>query len=397
MPREFILAAACSIWPRSEKRNAAVAHAAHAPIDWERFLRVVHRHRIVGLAHDALKHAQLSVPTSIAQSLSAAAAEQMHQNLLFAAEIVRLQRAFESAGVTLTFFKGIPTAIDVYGDLAIRHSKDIDLLVARSSLPESEKILAGAGYRRNEPPADLDTARVKTLIAMGKDFVFVRSDNGSIEVELHWRLFNNANFMDGIGDPAAREFAELNGIRLRALGGDAQFAYLCAHGAAFAWCRLKWLADIAALLAREEPSGIARLYEAAATLGAARPAAQAILLCARLLGSDVPGELIRNLRANSSVRKLERLALAAMLQGSAEAEPYDVPGGMKPIAKSLWMLGGTPRYLWGEVNSRWISWDDVVEVPLPAQLQFLYPVLRIPRWLMRRWAPIGPRSAPPVA
>ena len=35
------------------------------------------------------------------------------------------------------------------------------------------------------------------------------------------------------------------------LGADDLFAYLCAHGAYHAWFRLKWLADIGALLAAE--------------------------------------------------------------------------------------------------------------------------------------------------
>jgi hypothetical protein len=403
LSREFLLAAACSIWPNSEKRSTAIAQAAAATIDWGRFARIVRRHRIVGLAQDGLKRAGQSVPAETAQFLATATAEQLRLNLLFAAETVRLQQAFERNSMAVTFFKGIPTAIDIYGELGLRHSKDLDLLVSPSLMPASEAILFAAGYRRTAPPPDLDPARLHTLTTMGKDFVYARNDNPSVEVELHWRLFNNAKFMDKVGEPATRVFPDLSNVRLRVLSGDSQFAYLCAHGAAFAWCRLKWLADIGGLLAREKPEGVVRLYEAAAGLGAARPAAQAILLCQRLLGTDVPGELLEQLRANAAVRKLERLALNAMLQGGAEAEPYDLPGGMAPIAKSLWMLGGTPRYLWGELNSRWISWDDVIEVPLPPRLQFLYPLLRLPRWLMRR-SPLRrrlfgarPDAVPPIA
>jgi hypothetical protein len=217
----------------------------------------------------------------------------------------------------------------------------------------------------------------------GKDFVYVRSNDQSLEVELHWRLFNNKNFLPGMPSRSAlRQFPQLDNVTLRTFIDDDLFAYLCAHGAAFAWCRLKWLADVGALLARTPD--IELLFRSAAARGAARPAAQAILLCNRILGLQVHEGLLTAFRKNGAVRLLERLALRAMTQGGAEIEPYDVPGGMRPVALSLWLLDGSASYLWGEINSRWISFDDVVNVPLPPRFQFLYPILRVPLWIRRQ-------------
>lgn len=387
LKQEFLLAAACSRWPPSDSRNAAIELAAAAPIDWNRFVRVATRQRVMGLVHDGLKRARVAVPAPVARAIAEAASAQQRQNLQFAGEVVRIHRAFDERNVDVTFFKGVPAAIDVYDNIAIRHSKDLDILVSRHQVARAESILETLGYRRIAPPAAMSAARVRTLVSMGKDFVYAHKGNPSLEIELHWRLFNNAEFLSALANAGSRRsFPALDNVCLKTFSGDDQFAYLCAHGAAFAWCRLKWLADIGALLAREEPGSLRRLYESAVRRGVARPAAQAILLCKRLLGTQVPEDLVEVLQRDRVVRRLEELAMTAMTQGGAESEPYDLPSGMKPINRSLWLMSGSLRYFWGEVNSRWISWDDVVTVPLPRGLQFLYPILRMPLWVWRRAA-----------
>jgi hypothetical protein len=393
LTQEFLLVAACSIWPPSERRNAAIEQAAIPALEWDRVIRVAARQRVIGLVHDGLNRARVAAPDAIKQAVSSAARAQLQMNLLFAAEVVRLHRAFETSKVHATFFKGIPAAIDIYGDIGIRHTKDLDILVSPDQISAASAILGASGYNRVDPPPSVEGARVRTLIRTGKDFIFVRKDDPSLEVELHWRLFNNAKFMEGLPHAADfRRYPALDGINLRTFVGDDLFAYLCAHGAVFAWARLKWLADIGALLARD-PMRIEHLYRAAARRGAGRPAAQALLLCKRLLGSDVPEDLADEVSADPAVQRLYGLAITAMTRGGAEIEPYDLSGGLRPMARSPWLVGETPRFLWGEINTHWISWNDVINIPLPGALQFLYPILRVPIWLWRRMVKRKARAA----
>ena len=71
---EFRLAAACAMWPPSDRRTEAIRAAAAGPLDWPRFLRVARRHRVVGLVHDGLTRAQPDVPPEIAREIGAQAA-----------------------------------------------------------------------------------------------------------------------------------------------------------------------------------------------------------------------------------------------------------------------------------------------------------------------------------
>jgi hypothetical protein len=385
LTNEFLLAAACAVWPPSPSRHKAIEGAASMSIDWSQFLHVAHRHRVVGLVRDGLKRANVAVPPAAWESISAAAADQLRQNLLFAAELVRLSRAFRERGVPVAIVKGIPTALDVYGNLQLRHLGDIDLLVAPGAIFTADTIVTDEGYERVRPPPGIDMARINLLTSIAKDFVYLKRESSSLVVELHWRLFENSQFMSGLSEAAVpRLYPELDNLQIRTLAGDDQFAYLCAHGAAFAWTRLKWLADVAALLAAELPDGAGRLYEAALARGAARPAGQALLLCQRLLGSLIPEELVRRLRTDRAVLRLEDLAMTALTQNGADAEPYEIPSALSPMSKSLWLLNGSPRFLMGKIKTHLIGWDDVVSVPLPRRWQFLYPLLRVPLWLWRR-------------
>ena len=381
--KEFALAAACSIWPPSDRRNAAIEEATRSGLDWERFVRVATRQRVIGLVHDGLMRAHVTVPESIAKAIGNAARLQTQTNLQFAGELIRLHRAFEKQGLPVTYFKGIPTAIDIYGDIGIRHTKDLDLLVSPEQIADASAVLEATGYNRFSPPTSVEGARLRTLIQTGKDFVFVHKDNPTLEVELHWRLFNNKEFVETLPRHAEfKQYPSLDGITLRTFVGDVLFTYLCAHGAVFAWARLKWLADIGALLAKD-PTQTERLYRVASALGAGRAAAQAILLCKHLLGTDLSENLVSELEGDTAVRRLFGLAMTAMTSGGAETEPYDLKDGLRPMTLSPWLLGRSRRFLLGEINSHWIGWNDVIDVPLPGGLQFLYPVLRVPIWLWR--------------
>ena len=254
LSREFLLAAACTIWPPSDRRTEAIREAAAGPLDWDRFLRVVMRHRVVGLVHNGLTRAQPAVPPAIAREIGAQAAALVRQNLALAAEGLRLQRLFAEADLPVVFIKGVSLAILAYGDLGLRHGRDLDLVVLPELTLPAAALLEFAGYRRSEPPASFSEAQVRMWLLRCKELTYVHKERRLI-VELHCRLFNNSRLMSKM--PVAgplRIVAVTEELGLRTFGEDDLFAYLCAHGAFHCWFRLKWLADIGALLTRQ-PEG----------------------------------------------------------------------------------------------------------------------------------------------
>jgi hypothetical protein len=382
LSREFRLAAACSVWPPSQRRAGAIREAAASSVDWSRFLRVVHRHRIVGLVHDGLRAAEICLPGSVDRLLKEESTALAEENLALAAEAGRLQRLFDEANLTAIFVKGISLARLAYGNLGIRHGEDLDLLVAPDSFPTARSLVERAGYYRVVPPAGVDGDQLRLLMTRRKDFGYVH-EHKQLKLELHWKLFLNPHFLDESSFINSSRIIPLSGnIGLRTLSEENLFTYLCAHGALHWWYQLKWLADIGALLA-SNPMCVEQHYRGAEARGLSRPAAQAILLCHTLLGTAVPDGLLATFRASRTLRWLESTALNAITAGNGEIEPRNRLFGTTRGSSSSFLLRRSWRYWLAEMKIHSLIEADVLTLSLPGRLRFLYPLLRLPLWLWR--------------
>jgi hypothetical protein len=381
LPREFSLAASCCIWPPSERRTAAIREAATQTLDWDRFLRVVIRQRVAGLVHDGLNRAGVAVPPGIAREIAGMAARDARQNLHFTAECCRIQHLLDDAGVANLFVKGVTLAQLAYGNLGLKHSWDIDLLVMPEALPRTLQILEGAGYRAFPPLPPVTDKRYKYLIAFAREYVLFH-DMNSLHIEIHWRLASNVHFLPGISALSPTQIVRISErMALRTLESDDLFSYLCLHGAEHRWSRLKWIADLAALIAGDSRAETERRLQLARKVNAEHCVAQAILLCDRLFGLPELGALAQRLRRSLRYRFLERTALQAMTY--AETEPDAAFFERVPTLASHFLLGHGSRFavreLWNKLNGPY----HLPSTALPAWLWFLYPIVNLASFIKR--------------
>jgi hypothetical protein len=305
------------MWPPSERRIQAIRTAAAGPLDWSRFLRVAQRHQVIGLIHEGLRNVRSDIPPQIVGEIDAQAAALVRNNLAMAAESLRLQRLFDNADLPVLLVKGTALAVLAFDNLALRSGQDIDLLVPYATLPAATALISRAGYRRFDPPPDISDEQLQLMMPFRKDFGFVQQATG-LKIELHWRLFLNPHAMTETSIMETSRVIPLTGSEgLRTLGEEDLFAYLCMHGAQHWWYRLKWLADVNALLAGASEDRMERLIHTAEVRGAGRAAAQALLLCQRLLGTPLPDRLMATLAKGATVRWLEATALRAITAGHA--------------------------------------------------------------------------------
>jgi hypothetical protein len=382
-PPEFRLAAACAMWPPSDRRIEAIGAAVAGPFDWSRFVRVATRQRVVGLVHDGLTRARPNVPPEIVSEIGSQAVTLVRENLVIAAEALRLQHLFDEADVPVIFLKGTSLALLAFGNLGLSGGQDIDLLVPYETLAAATALLLGAGYRRFDPPPDISVAQLQLLMPLRKDFGFVHQATG-LQIELHWRLFLNPHAMAETSIMAGSRVVPLAGAEgLRTLGEEDLFSYLCMHGALHWWNRLKWLADINAILATVPDGDVEDLIRAAGARGVGRAAAQALLLCKRVFATPLPDRLIARLAKNTTMRWLEATALNAITVGQGEREPRERRFGTTRGSLSTVLLSSSWRYQLTELRLQLTNPTDVLTVPLPQRLRFLYPVLRLPLWVWR--------------
>jgi hypothetical protein len=380
---EFCLAAACAMWPPSDRRNEAIRTAATKLLDWQRFLRVAKHHQVVALVHDGLGQLQPDVPSEIAREISAQAARLVLENLAVAAESLRIKRLFDEANLPVLFIKGTTLAVLAFGNVGLRAAKDIDLLVSQEMLPAATALILGAGYRRFDPPPDISDPQLRLLMPYRKDLGFVHQTTG-MQIELHWRLFLNPHAMAGTSIMTGSRVVPVTGTEgLCTLGEEDLFAYLCMHGALHWWNCLKWLADINAILATFPDGNVEDLIRSAEVRGVGRAAAQALTLCQRVLATPLPDRLKAMLPKGATMRWLEATALDALNVGQGERGPHEKRFGTTRGSLSSILLSPSWGYQLAALEGLLTNPTDVLTVPLPQRLRFLYPVLRLPLWVWR--------------
>ena len=370
---EFRLVAACCIRPSSPAREAAILSAASAPIDWDAFLVAVRRHRVEGLANDGLRAAGVTMPAPAAEALAARAAFLLRHNLANAAEEARLLRTLGDAGVPVLFVKGTTLAMLAYGSLALKNAWDIDMLVAPDDLGAACRALAGLGYARVLPRPDLPELHFRRWAARSKESLWAHHARG-VHVELHTALVDNPHLLGaGLGSPV-QQVRIAEGVALPTLGRDALYAYLCVHGTAHAWSRLKWLADVAAF-AGDDEAEIGRLHRAAVALGAGRCSAVALSLCAGLFGTRFAPP------ADGATRRLERTALWALASAADGTREFgDRPGEALRYFASHFLLSPRWRFKRAELLHKLLFPYTPGHLALPAWLSLPYTLGRIPAW-----------------
>ena len=358
-----------------------VCAAASAAIDWDRFASIIARNRISALAKDALDRADIKPPALIAAQLAHGQTKAAFNSLAQARESIRLQRAFDAAGLPALIIKGAPLAMLAYGDLGRKESWDIDLLTDEGSVLCARHLLEELGYALSAP-TNLNDTQFARWLPNSVEAAFHHAETG-ITMELHWGLVDNDRLLAGVGSASEAQVVSLGPGNVKTLADAPLFAYLCVHGAAHNWSRLKWLADVGAFLGNRSVQEVEQLYYTAYKLGSERPAGLALLLCQRMLGLQLSPSVEKELSGDRIIVALFRNVLAGLEFGAGTAEhlSYTIPWWRVRIA--CFFYGRGVAHVGRELKIAWTSPLDHAQLALPSKLSFLYHIVRVPLWIFR--------------
>jgi Uncharacterised nucleotidyltransferase/Transglutaminase-like superfamily len=282
---EFDLVRACLRWPQEQVDGERIRSLAAQPLRWQQLRAIVEHHKVVPLFSRNLEtFAAGYMPEEHAAALRRESVANAHQCLRLTGQLFSLNRVFRERQIDLRIFKGIPLALAAFQDPTLRDAGDIDLLVAEKDIFTAGEILRAEGYLRTEPQARLTPRRLRSYLAHQKDFSYEQPGTG-ILIDLHWRLFRNSFLPANAGiDQAGEAWINLGSESIPTLPPPQLLLYLCVHGALDGWLRLKWLADIGALLHTMTPEQVASAAALARRQQALPQFSAAILLCQEMLG-----------------------------------------------------------------------------------------------------------------
>jgi hypothetical protein len=298
------------------------------------------------------------------------------------AELVRLSRGFATQGIPLLPLKGVMLSLQLYGDPAMRHSGDLDLMVRTEDVDRACDTLESLGYTSALPLAKLP-ARTKALLRSHSYECAYWHQGLSLFVDIHWsqELWTAAQTSELWNRCRSKEW---RGVTLRQLDDDALLLFLCDHAAKHEWSRIKWLSDVAMLLAIPRGSDWGGdLWKLAARWDLERPLAEGALLVHWLYGIEIPAPLQNLIRGDCASVKRAGEALEAILN-----QPEPLVSGKRPgIFQNLRSAMQRRRALsWRQHLRRLaIQAEDLEQFPLPDGFVWLYYPLRPLFWWRRRY------------
>jgi hypothetical protein len=275
--RTWRLLIACARHAAGLARATEVRDAATTVDDWADVERRASAHGLVPWLARALTRPDGAVSEEHASVVGAANAS-AGRTLAQVRRLGELVGAFANVGVTALPYKGPVLSLQLYGDLALRQSVDLDLVVPF----DAYDVARAALVRRDLPPRWGHSARQEhTLFAwlghapfgMGDDFV-----------ELHWR-FADRRFPFALDAREALRRAQqqrVAGRMLPLMAADDLLAVLSMHAARHLFERLEWVSGVTRLLVAA-PMEPATLMARAHALRARRALAVSVNVAARLL------------------------------------------------------------------------------------------------------------------
>jgi hypothetical protein len=369
---EMELLLCCARTRTNPEMSQRIREAARKEIDWFQFIRLAFRHDTLSLIYWNLHRICPDiVPGGVLEPLRARHEAEALDGRLLAKELVDILGFLDSHGIQAVPFKGPALAVRLYGDLSLRGFGDLDIMICERDVVRARRLLIDRGYA----PASVDTGELKQLLLERHELLLYRAD-GKVRVDLHWRFTNRAACL--AGDPERflknLETISVAGKEVRSLRLETYLLILSMHAAKHRWVQLKFICDIAEILAVPDLDWRGVLEEAD-DLGLRRALGTGLLLAQGLLGISLPRKLAQNLKFDRAARALTAQACTHLF--AEPGERWGLQGGIACQLEIRERLQDRTRiFLRYFLHKLKPSEPDRWFLPMPRYLSLAYYVVR---------------------
>jgi hypothetical protein len=255
----------------------------------EVFLETVQRHKLVPHLYPVLKNHCGNVPDTVLRRFQQLFRTHHLHVLKLSGELVGISKLFAANNIPWLSIKGPALSVQLYGDMAMRQSGDLDILVDKKDLDRVIEIIMQAGFVPVVDHARFTEKQVVFIRKYYKDVVF-KHPSSNVTVELHWLIDNDRKILLNKG------FFNANNICLIPIGNhkiptfsdEFNRLYLCMHGSHHAWYRLFWLWDVATIIKNMTPEQAGQFIEQAKNYKLKPALGQAVNLIEHVFSIKLP-------------------------------------------------------------------------------------------------------------
>jgi len=370
---EMELILACCRNARDPAAEDAVLQKVNSGVDWDLLVELMEFHGVTLVVGRKLSVIGSSrVPENLLERSRCWEIEAARQNLGQTVELLRIIELLQEGGVEVIPFRGMALAAQLYGELTVRQSSDIDLIIRQQDVLTVKRILSSAGYA---PPSCLSPAQEAAFVRVACVYELWNRDR-KVRLELHWKDSQHValplpdNFVW-----KGSQFTSFGGRQVRTLAQETLLLLLCAHGTKHCWQQLRYVSDVAELVRLSRDIDWVRLLRKADELGARSMVMTGLGLSHQVLGAPVPDEVMRDIRNNRQAQRIVAECSKVFFDGCQTEPGYWRTCQFNLRSFDKW--GGRFRYLTRVALRPGIQ--DFKAASLPKFLFPLYPCIRLLR------------------
>lgn len=347
-------------------------------IDWKLFVTQAFHHRVYPMLLSKCKLVKEgTIPKAVIQAISSEYKRNTFKMLHLSGEMERVQQLFAQETIRTICLKGPALAYELYGDISLRTSNDLDILIPLKDLQKAEKVLEREGYQKD----DYIDSVLNDWKWRHHHMTYYHPQKNT-KVEVHWRLSPGPGKEPGFEELWERKMKSTSPhSAVYLLGKEDLFLFLTAHGARHGWSRLRWLMDIKQLVSKdlnwlEVKKRLEKHYME-------QVGGQSIILAEELAGTPCTEEM-RKIASGNRCRKLAQDAIF-YLETMINLHTYPVPEDVSVYHKKhlFSLMSAHQKILYGLSTIHPYA-DDAKTLPLPVKLHFLYFPLRPFLWAWRK-------------
>lgn len=246
MRPEHQLLVSCARTRIDGRRTERIRSLLQGEISWPYLIEAAEAHRITPLLYRALRASSPeAVPEPVLERLQSLSYANAIRSAVQAAELIKLLGQLRGAGIPAIPIKGPVLAAMAYGDLSLRQSRDLDIVVHPTDVVKATHLLTSRGY---QPLATLSTWQTAARLRYQHACGFVAAKGGA--VELHWSVTPIAFSFPLDLEPywQRTQPVPMCGTTVESFSPEDTLLMLCVHAARHTWRALGWISDIAELI-----------------------------------------------------------------------------------------------------------------------------------------------------
>lgn len=256
-----------------------VSEIVSGELDWFGFLYDTLRHGVVALVYSAAKRLAASseedlageederegkgktlrIPPWVLRELKKYYDDCAEYALKNSLELLNIKALYRKNKIRYFVVKGMPLALELYGDISLRESMDMDLFVCEEDFENAVTLLLACGYEaQGENDRFIYENRFDEEIKRKYHHLRFYNVSKDTVVELHWKFESKKRFipLSDFGD--FFDFEKLWENRrvincfdreINCFSLEEEFLFLIYHGTKHYYAKLKWLLDIYYILA----------------------------------------------------------------------------------------------------------------------------------------------------